>query len=100
MTRRCRISCRCNSLLSLAPSRKENGSEDGILVTTGYEHLARESYESEWTLHPLPFEGARIQTNPGMSDLVTTVEKVPREFIVEWDGRPRAAGSEKGRGSG
>ncbi|MDP9411886.1 MAG: hypothetical protein M3P70_15610, partial [Actinomycetota bacterium] len=50
---------------------------DGIRVTTSYEDLAGETYESEWTLNPLLFEGAPMEASLGMNDLVTAVEKIP-----------------------
>ena len=54
---------------------KEKGLEDGIKVNTSYKDLAGESYETEWTIHPLLFEGDhRIQRSEGMNDLVNVVK--------------------------
>lgn len=74
-----RIGCRWGSLTSLIPLLKEKELNDGIRVTTSYEDLAGETYESEWTLNPLLFEGAPMEASLGMSDLVTAVEKIPED---------------------
>jgi hypothetical protein len=50
------------ALLSLL---NEKGLEDGIRVITTYKDLASESYESEWTLNPLLFDGAPIEASRG-----------------------------------
>ena len=62
-------------LSNLVPMFKEKGLEDGIKVNTSYKDLAGESYETEWTIHPLLFEGDhRIQRSEGMNDLVNVVK--------------------------
>jgi hypothetical protein len=58
--------------------------EDGLQVTTRYKDLAGESYESEWTLDPLLFEGSVIETSKGMNDLVGAVDHIA-EAIVQAD---------------
>lgn len=63
----------------LAPLLRKKGLEAGIGVTTRYKDLAGERYESEWTLNPLLFEGARIENTKGMNDLVNAVEVIRKE---------------------
>ncbi len=83
-----RISCRWGSLASLIPLLEEKGLNNGIQVTTTYEDLAGETYESEWTLNPLLFEGAPMEASLGINDLVTAVEKIPEDAGRDgrWDG--------------
>ena len=83
------ISCFWGSLQSLVPLLKEKGLEDGIRVTTRYKDLAGESYETEFNLNPLLFEGARIERYKGMNDLVDAVGKISGDD-VERDGRRRS----------
>jgi hypothetical protein len=64
------------SLPDLASMLREKGIEDGIRVKTSYKDLAGESYESEWTLNPLLFEGSGIENSRSMTDLVDVVEKI------------------------
>ncbi len=63
-------------LPDLAPVLRERGLEDGIRVTTSYKDLAGESYETEWTLDPLLFEGSGIGSSKSMTELVDAVEKI------------------------
>jgi hypothetical protein len=81
-----KIGCFWGSLPSLAPLLKEKGLEDGIKVTIRYKDLAEESYEAEWTINPLLFEGPRIEGYKGMNALVNAVENISRDD-VERDGR-------------
>jgi hypothetical protein len=41
-----------------------------------FQDLAGESYESEWTIDPLLFEGTRIEQSKDMNDLVSAVQKL------------------------
>ena len=62
-------------LPNLIPMLKERGLEDGIKVTTKYKDLADESYETEWTLHPLLLDSDyRIERSKDMNDLVNVVK--------------------------
>ena len=70
------IGCYWDLSSSLTPLLREKGLEDGIRVTTRYKDLAGESYESEWTIDPLLFEGARIEQSKGMNDLVCAVQRI------------------------
>ena len=79
------ITCYWDSMPSLAPLLKEKGLEDGISVTTRYKDLAEESYETEWKIDPLLYEGAPILPSKGINDLVDAVEKI-RDY-AEMDGR-------------
>ena len=84
---------------SLVPLLKEKGLENGISVTTSYKDLAGESYQTEWKLHPLLYEGARIQDSKGMNDLVNAVEKISEDNVDGQYGRQRARrSSEEGQG--
>ncbi len=67
-------------LPDLASVLRERGIEDGIRVTARYKDLAGESYETEWTLDPLLFEGSGIGSSKGMTELVDAVEKLPEVF--------------------
>ena len=73
------VSCYWGSMPALVSLFKEKGLEDGIKVTSRYKDLADESYESEWTLNPLLFDGAPIEASRGMDDLVKAVERIPEE---------------------
>jgi hypothetical protein len=68
-----------DSMPSLASLLKEKGLKDGIEVTTRYKDLAEETYQTQWRLNPLLYEGARIQDSKGMNDLVNAVEKISKE---------------------
>ena len=87
------ITCYWDSMPSLVPLLKEKGLEDGILVTTRYKDLAEESYETEWKIHPLLYEGAPIENSKDMNDLVNAVEKIRDD--VERDGRRRTVTSSR-----
>lgn len=86
------VTCYWDCMPSLVPLLKEKGLEDGIGVTTRYKDLAEESYKTDWKLHPLLFEGARIEDSKGMNDLVDAVEKLSTDD-VKWDGHHRATRS-------
>jgi hypothetical protein len=90
-----RISRPWGRLPDLAPMLKEKGLEGGIRVTTRYKDLAEESYETEWTLDPLLFEGSGIQNSLGMDDLVAAVEEIPggRSAASGNNGQHRGAAS-------
>ena len=63
-------------LPNLIPMLKGKGLDDGITVTTKYKDLANESYETEWAIHPLLFEGDhRIARSKDMNDLVNVAEE-------------------------
>lgn len=79
-------------LPDLAPLLREKGLENGIQVTTKYEDLAGEPYETHWTLDPLLFEGSGIERSKGMDDLVVAVEGLSDVAFAENDGRRKAAG--------
>jgi hypothetical protein len=89
------VSCYWGSMPALLSLLNEKGLEDGIRVTTTYKDLASESYESEWTLNPLLFDGAPVEASPGMDDLVKAVEKIPEESS-RLGGLERETGTEEG----
>jgi hypothetical protein len=86
------VTCHWDSMPYLVPLLKEKGLEYGIGVTTRYKDLAEESYKTDWRLHPLLFEGARIHDSKGMNDLVNAVEKISTGCANQ-DGRRRATSS-------
>jgi hypothetical protein len=67
-------------------------------VTTSYKDLAGEAYESEWTIDPLRFEGARIVQSKGMNDLVSAVERIPEETAARDGCQKSVGGGEVRRG--
>jgi alkaline phosphatase len=73
------ITCYWDSMPSLASLLKDKGLENGIAVTTRYKDLAEETYQTQWRLNPLLYEGARIQDSKGMNDLVNAVEKISKD---------------------
>ena len=77
------ITCYWDSMPSLASLLKEKGLKDGIAVTTRYKDLAEETYQTQWRLNPLLYEGARIQDSKGMNDLVNAVEKISEDENVD-----------------
>lgn len=87
------IGCHWGSLPNLAPFLREKGLENGIEVSVRYKDLAEESYEAEWTINPLLFEGPRIQSDKGMNALVNVVEKLSAEASGSNNGRTVASGS-------
>ena len=89
------VSCYWGSMPALLSLLDEKGLDDGIRVITTYKDLASESYESEWTLNPLLFDGAPIEASRGMDDLVKALEKIPEESS-RLDGRGRETGGEEG----
>ena len=89
------VSCYWGSMPALLSLLNEKGLEDGIRVTTTYKDLAGESYESEWTLNPLLFDGAPMEASRGIDDLVKAVEKIPEE-PSRLDGRGGEIGTEEG----
>lgn len=77
-----KITRRWGSLPDLASMLREKGIEDGIRVKTSYKDLAGESYETEWTLNPLLFDGSGIENSRSMTDLVDVVEKISRTLTT------------------
>jgi len=83
-------------LLNLITMLKERVLEDGIKVTTRYKDLADESYETEWTLHPLLLESDhRIERPKDMNDLVNVAEEISGAGAGR-DGRQKAANGGEG----
>ena len=72
------ISCYWDSLEEIIPRLREQGLDDGILVTTRYKSLGGTPYTSSWRLNPLLFEGYRDTPRKGMEDLVEAVEKLQK----------------------
>jgi hypothetical protein len=53
------VACAWDNLDNLASSLRQKGHDGGILVKVSYEDLAGESYETEWRINPLIYEGNR-----------------------------------------
>ena len=70
------VTCYWDRLDSLIPFLKERGLEGGIKVTTRYQDLAGESYETEWNLDPSIYRDHRYVQHRGMDDLVERVAKL------------------------
>lgn len=64
-------------------------------MTTRYKDLAGESYETEWILNPLRFEGSGIENSKDMTDLVDTVENISEDGAGQ-NGRQRATSGDGG----
>ncbi|QIN78367.1 hypothetical protein GBA65_07340 [Rubrobacter marinus] len=82
-------------LPDLAPVLRERGLEDGIRLTTSYKDLAGESYETEWTLDPLLFEGCGIGSSKRMTELADAVEKIPGSSSNDGGRRGRSGENER-----
>lgn len=76
MIPRGRVTAYWDDLNSLVPLLKERGLENGIAVTTRYEDLAGECYETEWRVNPMLYQDDRYVYDKDMSDLVDAVESL------------------------
>lgn len=74
-------------LPELASMLRDKGLEDGIQVKTSYKDLAGESYETEWTLNPLLFDGCGLENSRDMNDLVDAVRRISGDDAAR-DGHP------------
>ena len=94
-----RITCYWDTLPALIDRMKEKGLGSGIAVTTRYKDLAGKSYETEWRLNPLLFDGARIGSSRGMDDLVGAVSELSEDGNGEGSRGP-TSGAKARRGAG
>ena len=82
------VACVWDKLDDLVSSLREKGLKAGIVVKVRYEDLAGESYETEWKINPLIYEGNRHvppQTHPAVETLLSALregsENTGRESI-------------------
>ncbi|HLL39467.1 MAG TPA: hypothetical protein VK357_07330 [Rubrobacteraceae bacterium] len=57
-----------DSHANLVPLLRDMGLHDGITVTSRYESLTGESYETLWTINPLLMPGSLYATEPGATE--------------------------------
>jgi hypothetical protein len=73
----------------LTPVLREKGLEEGIEVKVRYHDLIGESFEDEWTINPLLYEGEPLVGGfKGVDDLVKVVEKIStdlQELVRSWE---------------
>lgn len=83
-----RVTAYWDRIENIIPLLKNRGIDDGIRVTTRYEDLAGEKYETEWRLNPLIYQEDRYVYDKDISDLVDAVEQLS-------DGPPSSAGERR-----
>lgn len=67
------VSCYWDDLGTLIPHLKEQDLENGIEITTRYEDLLGNHYETSWNINPALYEGNRDVTSRDMPALVDTL---------------------------
>lgn len=70
------VTCYWDDIHNLIPHLRERGLTQGIDVTTRYQDLASEYYETTWKLNPFIYSDTRWVYHRGMADLVEAVEKL------------------------
>lgn len=70
------VTCYWDEMKNLIPHLRERGLTDGIDVTTRYQDLAGEYYETTWKLNPFIYSDTRWVYHRGIADLVEAVEKL------------------------
>lgn len=83
-----RVTAYWDRLENIIPILKNRGLDTGIVVTTRYEDLAGERYETEWRLNPLIYQEDRYVYDKDISDLVDAVEHLS-------DDPPESAGERR-----
>lgn len=73
------VTCYWDDMETLIPHMRERGLTEGIDVTTRYQDLAGEYYETTWKLNPFIYSKNRWVYHRGMADLVEAVEKLSSE---------------------
>jgi hypothetical protein len=74
------VACAWDELENLVSSLRERRHNEGILVKVRYEDLAGESYETEWRINPLIYEGNRHvppQNHQAVENLLSALGQVP-----------------------
>ena len=98
------VACTWDKLDNLVSFLRKKGLNAGIMVKVKYEDLAGESYETEWRINPLIYEGNRHvppQNHPAVENLLTALTRVSentgREVTEETIRRNRGNGSQHQR---
>jgi hypothetical protein len=74
------VACAWDELENIVSSLRERRYNEGILVKVRYEDLAGESYETEWRINPLIYEGNRHvppQNHQAVENLLSALGQVP-----------------------
>lgn len=74
------IRCAWDTYTNLLPLLREMGLEDGITITSRYESLAGDPYETKWRINPLLLSGAPQVMRRGMDDLAKAVDRIAKRF--------------------
>ena len=80
------VACAWDQLDSLVTFLRERGHNEGILVKVRYEDLAGESYETEWRINPLIYEGNRHvppQNHQAVENLLSALTRVSENTSPE-----------------
>jgi hypothetical protein len=80
------VACAWDELENLVSSLRERRHNEGILVKVRYEDLAGESYETEWRINPLIYEGNRHvppQNHQAVENLLSALGQVPENTSRE-----------------
>jgi hypothetical protein len=73
------VACAWDELENLVSSLRKRGHNEGILIKVRYEDLAGESYETEWRINPLIYEGNRhvpARNHQAIDDLLSALARV------------------------
>jgi hypothetical protein len=82
------VACFWDDLEPLVASLRGKGLDRGISVTVKYRDLTGESYETQWTINPLFYEGNRHVPREGLGDVVSALEKLHEDLSREAEGSP------------
>ncbi len=74
-----------DSYQNVVQTLREDGLTEGITITSRYDDLQGESYETEWTINPLLLEGSGYSDYKGYEDQVQALQDQARalERIAE-----------------
>ena len=92
------ISVYWDHLDSLLSYLREKGLEDGISVTTRYEDLAGDSYETKWHINPFIYEHRRYVRRRDIGDLVEAVEKLSGDEQEQEESQRTGPAAERDKG--
>lgn len=93
------VACVWDRLENLVTSFREKGLDKGIAVTVFYKDLAGESYQTEWRINPLIYEGNR-HVHRQDSQSVEGVLAALRDLLESANGRPGELRKLEGDGNG
>ncbi len=96
-----KIHCVWDHIDRLKPYLIEKGLRDGIAAKVAYKDLAGETYETEWRINPLLYEGLRHDASqlPANSSHLSPQKITESAKSDETSEPPRIAGNEVGRRS-